>query len=135
MLGTTSIGKIFSITHCSMHRGVEDNYRQALLKLKMLYSPHDIPNVFVKDKESARINVIHSVFPETKRMLCKFHISKCVQQHCKLKFNNESIQEEFFQSCSNLTQVTLETKFFKGQAEFLKDWASFPKCVGYLSKT
>lgn len=135
IVGIISTGKSFSIAHCFMHREVDDNYRWVLLKLKMLYLPHEIPNVFITDKESTCINAINNVFPEAQRMLCTFHISKCVQQHCKMNFKSDSIWEKFFQTWSNLTRVTSKVEFFEGWTKLKKDWASFLKCIEYLSKS
>lgn len=49
----------------------------------MLFEVNELSSVFVKDKEFASINAIRHVFLDVRHMLCTFHISKSVEQHCK----------------------------------------------------
>ena len=88
MIRITSTAKTFFIAHCFLYKEMEDNYGWALSKLRLLFEPHNIPNVFVTDRESAVINAIRRVFPSSHHMLCTFHIAKNVEQHCKTIFKS-----------------------------------------------
>lgn len=74
-------------------------------RMKMLFAPHDLLNVFMTYKEFAVINAIKRLYPEARHMLCTFHISRNVQQHCKPNFKSDIIQEKFIHSWTNVTKV------------------------------
>lgn len=114
MLGIISTRMTFWITHYFMHKELKDNFQLALYRMKMLFVPHDLPKVFVIDREFAIINAIKFLFPETWHMLCAFHISRNMQQHCKEFFKSENVWEKIIKSWINLTWVTSQTEFFEG---------------------
>lgn len=62
MVGITSTAKTFSIAHYFLYKEMEDNYQWALSKLKSLFEPHDIPSVFIMDRELAVVKAIRGVF-------------------------------------------------------------------------
>ena len=86
LVGITSMGNTFSIAHYFLYNELEDIYQWALSRLRMLFEPHDLLNVFVTNREWAVIKAIKSVFPAAHHMLCTFRISKNVEQHCKPLF-------------------------------------------------
>ena len=100
----------------------------------MLFDAHDLPSVFVTDKEFACINALRQVFPEAHRMLCTFHISKNVNQHCKKLFNNEFAWTLFLRDWSNYMMAIMKEDFFARWKDLNEDWKEFPKALDYLAK-
>lgn len=120
MVGITSTRKTFSITYC-LYIGIGGYYQLALSRLKLLFAPHDLPRLFVTDREFAVINAIKSLFTEAHHMLCTFYISRNVKEKCKLKFKSKTICEKFIQSWTNVTRLTSEAEFFEGWGSLKKD--------------
>ena len=135
MVGITSTAKTFSIAHCFLYKEMEDNYQWALSKLKSLFEPHDIPSVFITDRESAVIKAIRGVFPDARHMLCMFHITKNVEQYYKPMFQTTSVWTKLFDDWQLVTKSTSEEEFFTRWEELKKDWSEFPNCIDYLTRT
>jgi hypothetical protein len=84
ILGVDNHDKSFSIGFCFLGSGIEDNYKEAIKHLCALFRPGIWPSVIATDCEAALINAVNSYFPaiRTKRVLCYWHISKCVLANC-----------------------------------------------------
>jgi hypothetical protein len=58
----------------------DDNFIWVLhTLLKLLNSNSDMPKVVVTDRDTALMNVVASVLPETSAILCYFHVGKNVK--------------------------------------------------------
>ena len=61
-----------------------DNFVWALQCLQKLLVQEDVyPEVVVIDRDLALLNAIREVFPESKHLLCQYHILRAVVAKCK----------------------------------------------------
>ena len=85
MVGMTSTCLTFSIGFAFMTSEKTHDVAWALKKLKsLIVKEENLPQVIVTDKDMALMNVVESVFPTSKQLLCRFHIAKNVSAKAKL---------------------------------------------------
>lgn len=94
IVGVTSTNLTFSMAFVYIQYEQEDNYTRALCRLRSLVEDHDIlPDVIVTDKKLSLMNAIQKVFPNTKHLLCMWHISNNVLTSCMKYFElNEMLE-------------------------------------------
>lgn len=61
----------------------EKDYAQVWNWLKTLFPNNSYPNVFMIDHEITSTTENELEFPKVKRLLCKFHIDKCLVANSK----------------------------------------------------
>ena len=85
MVGVTSTDITYSISFAYMESERSDNYVWALNCLKHLtMRKNGLSKFFVSDRDLALVNALNAVFPQSKHLLCQFHIDKNVQAKCKV---------------------------------------------------
>lgn len=97
IIGVDHHGNTFTVALCWLDREAEDNYNEAVQHLVKLFKPQVWPSVIATDCETALIKALDKHFPSfrSKRVLCFWHISKCVTTHCKALFPTMERWEEF----------------------------------------
>jgi hypothetical protein len=88
ILGIDHHGNFFTITLCFLDHEVIENYKEAVQHLRALFQPGIWPSVVATDCEPALISAVSTHFSAicTKRVLCYWHISKCVLTYYKALF-------------------------------------------------
>jgi len=89
IIGINSCWKTFFVAFCFMSGEVEADYTWALNCLKSLYDEINVPNVFAIDRELAELNSLRIVFPDSKVLLCVWHINKNIAKNFKGTFSSE----------------------------------------------
>ena len=136
IVGTTSTSKTFCIALALLYKERENNYEWAYTHLKNLFDPNALPSVFVSDREQASMNAIEKVFPDARLLLCTFHISKKVEQHCKPTCNTKEEWTNFIQGWHDVMQAECEKDFFDRWEAFKQNCPlKFAKCLNYLATT
>ncbi|KAL9232928.1 hypothetical protein vseg_007988 [Gypsophila vaccaria] len=80
MVGVTPVGCSFFIAYALIESESEKYYMWMLKKLKLLLEPVGRePDVFVTDREFGLINSIPLIFPNSKHLLCVWHIRCTVE--------------------------------------------------------
>ena len=99
ILSIDHYGNSFTIALCFLDHEVTENYKEAVQHLRALFQPGIWPSVVATDCEPALISAVSTHFPaiRTKRVLCYWHISKCVLTHCKALFGTMERWEEYAQ--------------------------------------
>ena len=92
IIGVTCFNTSFYSGFAFLDKEDEENYTWALRAFKKILVEGNGPSVIMTDRELALINGIKSVFPNTKSLLCVWHINKNVFFHCKKLFGRA---EEF----------------------------------------
>jgi transposase-like protein len=87
-VGTTPIGKYFSIAFCFLSGEKEDDYEWAINQFgnKVLPTVEGLltgPEVIITDNDTALKTVLKRAFPETPQLLCLWHINKNVLTHAQ----------------------------------------------------
>lgn len=87
----------FTIALCWLDQEIEENYDGAVLYFRLLFKPGVWLLVIGTDCEIALIKAVEKHFPaiKTKRVLCYWHILKCVMANCKAFFLTTERWEEF----------------------------------------
>jgi histone-lysine N-methyltransferase SETD2 len=87
----------FTIALCFLDQEITENYIKAVQYLRALFQPGIWPFVVATDCEPALISVVstHFLAIRTKRVLCYWHISKCVLSNCKALFGTIERWEEY----------------------------------------
>ncbi|CAG8631377.1 4188_t:CDS:2 [Cetraspora pellucida] len=60
-----------------------ENYLWALTQVSCLFDNTEPPKVFVTDCKLALIHAIHNIFPNSKNILCRWHVEKNILTKCK----------------------------------------------------
>jgi MULE transposase domain len=85
-VGTTAIGRYFSIAFCFLNGEKEDDYEWAINQfgnevLPTIEGSLTGPEVIITDNDTALKTVLKYAFPETPQLLCLWHINKNVLTH------------------------------------------------------
>lgn len=74
------------------------------------------PKIVLTDRALAVINALQDVFPDTKHLLCFWHVNKAVQAYCQLAFETEEEWEQFYAEWLALVNSpTLRTLILRGR--------------------
>lgn len=83
IVGVTSTKMAYSVAFAFFSFEQENNFTWALeMLVSLLTSKLNMPKVVVTDRDTALMNVIATVLPETYHILCYFHIDKNVKAKC-----------------------------------------------------
>ena len=84
-MGTTALNTSFYVGFAFLRQERKEDYVWFLQQLKTLYRMLHIsyPKVVVNDRDIGLMAAIYSVFPDTRHLLCLWHIHRNVQEHWK----------------------------------------------------
>ena len=77
-VGVTPVGKLFSIGIVLMKDESAVSYQWALEFVKRVLGANLVPNAIVTDHERGLIKSIPIMFPNSKHLLCVWHITECI---------------------------------------------------------
>ena len=83
-VGITCTNQTFNAPFAFLNDEREQNYTWVLTEFAKIVRP-----VICTDRELALMNSISLVFPDSKNLICVWHINKNVLAHCKKYFNEE----------------------------------------------
>jgi len=95
VVGVTSLNTTFFSCFVFMKEESEADYDWGLRQVAKLFEGMDMPQVIATDRELALIRAIESNFPQTRHLLCLWHIEKNVLAKCKGYFNSNGEFETF----------------------------------------
>ena len=121
ILGIDHYGNSFTIALCFLDQEITENYMEAIQHLRALFQPGIWPSVVTTDCELALISAVSTYFPaiRTKRVLCYWHISKCILSNCKVLFGTMERWEEYAQFFQKVVFSKTEDEY-KDQLEEFK---------------
>ena len=96
IIGESSVGKSFYIGLAFIANEREPAYKQVLRWLKGLLNQQQIPypKTIMTDKEKALRNAVSEVFPETKTLICYWHVIKNIQGRLRPRINKVIAAEQ-----------------------------------------
>jgi hypothetical protein len=99
IVGTCSTWQTFPIAIAFLKQEREIDYIWALQRLKKVMLDNDVPEfkVAVTDKEQALLNALEDVFPNSKRVLCRWHVLKNIELNVKPK-NPRTVDPEVLET-------------------------------------
>jgi hypothetical protein len=92
--------------------------------VQSLFNPGIWPSVIATDYEAALITAIDRHFPaiRLKRVLCYWHISKCILTNCKANFGTAERWEEFSKAFRDVVYAKTEDEYNNILSEFKDDF-------------
>jgi MULE transposase domain len=129
IVGFTCTYKTFNVGFVFMSNELECNYCWALREFKKITEP----KVICTDRELALMNAIGIVFPNTKNLLCIWHINKNILANCKKRFSTDEAWFRFTRQW-NLCCFSETEKVFKENWEELLQLGD-PTTIQYIEDT
>ncbi|XP_062012413.1 uncharacterized protein LOC133728965 [Rosa rugosa] len=134
IVGVTSTEMTFNVAFVYILKETEDNYTWALSRLRTLLD-HCTPSVFVTDRELALMNSISKIFPDSRHLLCKWHINRNVMKECKKKFATAEMWIMFLNAWNTVVGSTTESEYWANLLEFESKFSTYPNELRYLKRT
>ena len=139
--GQTMIGTSFFVGFFFIDKEDNAGYDWLMGRLKALYNKLELsyPRVIATDNQRSLINAVMGYFPlpQTKHLLCLWHINKAVLTHCKPAFRGRD--EEDWQAFAIAWNKVLYSNTYTEYTDNWKDmneaWSSFPEELQYLDDT
>ncbi|XP_028062044.1 uncharacterized protein LOC114265421 [Camellia sinensis] len=94
-----------------------------------------MPTIIVTDRELALMNAIQKIFPSSRHLLCRWHISKNVLTNCKKMFETQQKWEKFNHEWNSLVYSSSEIQYNERLKSVLKEFSSYPDAVKYVMDT
>ena len=136
MVGVTSTDITYSIAFAYVESERSDNYVWVLSCLKhLIVSENGQPKVFVSDRDLALMNALNEVFPQSKHLLCQFHIDKNVQAKCKVLVHKKDCWDMIFNVWKFVVESPTEEDYNKRVSYFELVCKEFKPFFEYCMKT
>lgn len=107
IMGASSTHQSLSLGYCFMQNESKENYVWALKQLRDCYGPQLLKfKAVVTDQELALMNAINKVFPDSKNLLCKWHIENNILSNIKTYFSTldwEKFEVQWNELCNSIT--------------------------------
>jgi hypothetical protein len=143
IVGVTSTQMSFSVGFAFIANEKEDNFAWVLETcMTLLHSEGTVPKVIVTDRDTALMNAVAKVLPNTTALVCSHHISKNVIAKCKTLCNcksTEQTQEELLKTLVNVWNSVIDSNSEEAYVEsvvlFRKVFEKFPDFINYVETT
>ena len=89
IVGVTPTNQNFLVAYAFMRSESQESYRWVLQCLRLLIGHHRESSVLLTDRELGLCAALKSVFPNTRHMLCVWHINKDVEAKVTSMFENK----------------------------------------------
>lgn len=114
VVGVNSNYRTFTIGLAFMTNESESAFTWVLRNIEALFPTNAYPKCIVTDRDLALMNASGCVFPNSKPILCKWHINKNITSRCKKNFETnaawESFQKLWEQVCSSEGENTYNVR-------------------------
>ena len=134
IIGITATHRSFFGCFAFLQDETMEGYRWVLERLREICSNLK-PGSIVTDRELALMDAISAVFPESKHLLCRWHISKNILAKCKPAFREEEQWAEFSRSWSKLMASNTNEKCDALWTEIRTTYAGQANVIRYLEST
>ncbi|XP_038719826.1 PKS-NRPS hybrid synthetase CHGG_01239-like [Tripterygium wilfordii] len=111
IVGVTPTNMTYCIGFVLLNSEKEDNYTWALRCLQSIIEESIAPKVIVTDRELALMKSCRLVFPNAKKLLCRWHIYRSVLANCKRSFQNKESWDAFYSSWNTLVESKNEIAY------------------------
>lgn len=134
-VGFTSTGHNFTIAYAFLKYQSADDYKWALENLHSLFTPPQLPKVFVTDRELGFISAIRTVFPDTAHFLCRRHIEVNVRKHGLSHTGSEDFAESFMRSFNYAISAPTSGEWHERWQHLCDRFRTYPVLLDYLRET
>ncbi|CAG8471488.1 5919_t:CDS:2 [Cetraspora pellucida] len=105
IVGVTSFNTTFFACFIFMKDEKREDYLWALIQVSCLFDNSESSKVFVTDHELALIYTIHDIFPNSKNILCRWHVEKNILTK---SFSLRKIYEQYLKALQATSANSLE---------------------------
>ena len=114
----------------------EEDYIWALERLCALFEGATMPSVLITDRDLALLRGITKIFPNSKSMLCSWHIEKNILTNCQNMFETADEFKTFMQkNWIPLINSSDEKEYNEKWSIFIETYQNQPDLINYLSTT
>nr|XP_043615908.1 protein FAR1-RELATED SEQUENCE 5-like [Erigeron canadensis] len=133
IVGVTSTSRTFNYAYVFIINEQEANYRWVLQSLKCTLVEGFAIRVVLTDRELALMRALKVVRPESKQLLCRFHIWQNINKHCEptLRLKDVSI-ERLKVWWTGVYESRTVDHFNSNEKELKKKLKDFPSVYNYL---
>ncbi|KAK9733619.1 hypothetical protein RND81_04G079300 [Saponaria officinalis] len=137
VVGVTPAGSSFLIACVLIPSESEEGYTWLLRKLMdILECTGASPSVFVTDWELGLVRALHTLFPETPHLLCRWHVNRAIESRAvmihKIVFYKDRVLNNPETRWWNVIDATCEDDFNKAWSVFSQKWK---RLASYISRT
>ncbi|XP_038704722.1 PKS-NRPS hybrid synthetase CHGG_01239-like [Tripterygium wilfordii] len=111
IVGVTPTNMTYCIAFVLLNSEKDDNYTWALRCLQSIIEESIAPKVIVTDRELAVMKSCRLVFPDAKKLLCRWHIYRSVLANCKRSFQDKESWDAFYSSWNTLVESENEIAY------------------------
>ncbi|KAJ9543670.1 hypothetical protein OSB04_023377 [Centaurea solstitialis] len=126
IVGVTSTNLTFCIAFVFMHKEKEPNYTWALNCLKKTMDGCPSPRVIVTDRELALMKACNNVFPDAKRLLCRWHINQSIFKKCRPSITSHKSWDLFYKAWTSLVESQTEEAYGSNLAQMENVLLKYP---------
>ena len=89
IVGLTSTNHTFCIAHAFISGESEEHYYWVVDRVKDMLKDCMEPRVIITDRDRALMAACSTVFPQSNKYLCRWHISQNIGRNCKQSFTQD----------------------------------------------
>ena len=130
IIGITACNKPFFSAFIFLKDETRESYLWALTKLRSILKV--FPRVIITDKEKALISAIETIFPNSKRMLCLWHIEKNLLTNVKAEFQDKVTWEIFMNSWKSVLRSPTISVYEANLEKLRETFAQKPRVLAYI---
>jgi hypothetical protein len=138
IVSSTGLNTMFFIAFIILAQETIPDYEWAMQVLKKVLSGpgYTFPGVIITDRKIALITALHLIIPDTKRLLCQWHINKNVLSHTSSHFEEGEKWDTFMSSWSAVLASTSANQYRELWTELIDQYSEdFGLLVDYLKNT
>ena len=135
IVGVTSTDLTFCVAVAYIENERDDNYVWALSHLRALLDGCEMPRVIVTDRELALMKAIDKVFPTSKHLLCRWHISRNIIAKCKKLFESKEKWDKFIMSWNILVLCSNENEYMQHLQNLQMEFNTYHQAITYIMES
>ena len=124
----------FNVAFAYISRETEEHYTWALSRLRT-FLDQCTPSVFVTDRELALVSSIGKIYPESRHLLCKWHINRNVMRECKKKFETKEMWNMFLTNWNIVVGSTSESEYLVNLNQFDSKFSKYLDELRYVKSS
>ena len=132
IVGVISTYMAFSMCFTYMEAEGEGNSAWPLGVVRSIISEDALPDVIVTDRELSLMKAINSVFPNTRHLLCKWHINKNVLARCKKLFETKEKWYKFTLGWNMLIHSSTEKEYIDHMNKLNEEFTTYASALQYV---
>ncbi|KAI3977395.1 hypothetical protein MKX01_000308 [Papaver californicum] len=132
IVGVTSTDQTYSVCFTLMEEEKEDDYVWALEKFRALLDRNVLPSVIVTNPELPLISGLEKVFPTTKLLFCRWHISKDIRSMAKKEIADTETFTKFVDRWQELMVAPSESEYDSCLRQLESDFFDAQTLLSYV---